>query len=121
MELFWLQLGPGDDLLDAIQGFVASENLDGATIVAAVGSLSKALIRPAVPNDTEPQVLEIERELEIVSLGGVVRRDKRLVSHLHIAVADATGSMTGGHLKSGSIVRLAATVAMLPRGTPRTS
>ncbi|MBL9059102.1 MAG: DUF296 domain-containing protein, partial [Mangrovicoccus sp.] len=47
--------------------------------------------------------------LEIVALSGTLSRDG---VHLHLAVADATGAMTGGHLLAGSLVRTTAELVL---------
>jgi predicted DNA-binding protein with PD1-like motif len=52
-------------------------------------------------------------DLEIVSLGGSLSPDG---PHLHIAVSDAAGRVTGGHMGPGCVVRTTAEVlvALLP-------
>jgi predicted DNA-binding protein with PD1-like motif len=51
----------------------------------------------------------VERDLEILSLVGTLAEDG---PHLHLAVSDDTGAMTGGHLQEGSIVRTTAEVVI---------
>ncbi len=70
-------------------------------------------------------MLTLAGPLEIVALSGTLSPDG---VHLHLAVADAEGRMTGGHLLAGCIVRttaelvlgLAAGVAFARRPDPRT-
>ena len=52
-------------------------------------------------------------DLEILSLAGSLSPDG---AHLHIAVADARGRVTGGHVAQGCIVRTTAEIllALLP-------
>ena len=53
------------------------------------------------------------RDLEILSLAGTLAPDG---AHLHIAVANSTGTVAGGHLSCGTLVRTTAelVVALLP-------
>jgi predicted DNA-binding protein with PD1-like motif len=53
-------------------------------------------------------------DLEILTLAGSLAPDG---PHLHIAVSDADGRVTGGHMGSGCVVRTTAEVlvALLPR------
>jgi predicted DNA-binding protein with PD1-like motif len=111
MRLHQLRLRPGHDLLDEIERFLDRLEIPFAVMVSAVGSLSAARIRPAVPSGGEVEVLELDESLEIVSLAGLVGNGTS--SHLHIAVADSHGNMTGGHLKSGSEVRLGAKIVLM--------
>ena len=52
-------------------------------------------------------------ELEILSLSGTLSSDG---AHLHIAVADSSGAVIGGHLCPGSFVRTTAelVIGLLP-------
>ena len=55
----------------------------------------------------------IRGDLEILSLCGTLSRGG---AHLHIAVANSTGSVIGGHLCPGSLVRTTAelVIGLLP-------
>ena len=59
------------------------------------------------------QATAIHGELEILSLSGTLSPDG---SHLHIAIADSRGTVIGGHLCAGSLVRTTAelVVGLLP-------
>ncbi len=100
-----LRLRPGDDLRDSIEAAFAACPEQAGFIAAAVGSLSHAILRPAGRED--PVVLALP--LEIVALSGTLSPDG---VHLHLAVADATGAMTGGHLLAGSLVRTTAELVL---------
>ena len=93
-RLHGLQLKLGHDLLDEITHFFDRSELSFAVVVSAVGSLAVARIRPAVLAESPAKVIELERELEIVSLTGALIRGSRSSSHLHLAVADGAGQMT---------------------------
>lgn len=100
-----LRLHPGNDLRPAIEAAFADCPEQAGFLAAAVGSLSRAVLRPAGRN--EPLVLDLP--LEIVAMSGTLSRDG---AHLHLAVADATGAMTGGHLLAGSLVRTTAELVL---------
>jgi len=64
-----------------------------------------AALRPAGRED--PLVLGLP--LEIVALSGTLSGDG---VHLHMAVSDATGAMTGGHLPPGCSIRTTAELVL---------
>lgn len=111
-RLHGLQLKPGHDLLDEITRFFDRRDLGFAVVISAVGSLAVARIRPAMPAGSPADVIKLEHELEIVSLTGTLIQGNRSSSHLHLAVADSAGQMTGGHLKKGCQVRLGAKIVL---------
>jgi predicted DNA-binding protein with PD1-like motif len=67
-------------------------------IVSAVGSLSIAALRFGGRSSAE----SISGDLEVCALSGTLSRHGL---HLHLAVADSEGRMSGGHLLEGSLVR----------------
>ena len=78
-------------------------------MISAVGSLSLAQLRLAGAT----RATAIGGELEIISLSGTLSPDG---SHLHIAIADSSGAVIGGHLCAGSLVRTTAelVISLLP-------
>jgi predicted DNA-binding protein with PD1-like motif len=71
--------------------------IDAAFVLSCVGSLRHAEIRYA----GRPSSRALDGKLEIVALSGTVSRHG---CHLHIAVADVDGKVSGGHLLAGSRV-----------------
>jgi predicted DNA-binding protein with PD1-like motif len=107
-----LRLRPGADLrANLARAFEAGPERAGF-LAAAVGSLSAARLRPAGRDDA----LEVAGPLEIVALSGTFSADG---PHLHLAVADASGAMTGGHLLEGCPVRTTAEVVLALADGPR--
>ena len=112
LQIEVLRLRPGEDLRDALAQVLKPARADGcqaASVVSAVGSLSRAVLRYAA----EPEGSAIEGPLELISLSGTLSPNG---VHLHASVADASGRMRGGHIMPGCIVRTTAelVVAMLP-------
>jgi predicted DNA-binding protein with PD1-like motif len=97
------------DLRAALASVLAEHGASAGFVVQGIGSLGVARIRLAGMDD----MLELRGDLEILSLGGSLAPDG---VHLHIAVADAQGRVTGGHMGPGCIVRTTAEVlvALLP-------
>jgi len=93
-----LRLEPGEDLRPAIQAWATKSNIEAATVVSAVGSLSAAHLRYAGRADG----IMITGELEVCSFSGTLAKHGL---HLHLSVADRDGAMVGGHLLPGCIVR----------------
>ena len=113
MKVHVLRLLPGDDLRVALEAafteLARANGIAAACIVSAVGSLSQAVLRYADKSGGS----EINGPLELLMLSGTLSLDG---AHLHASVADAQGTVKGGHLMAGSIVRTTAEVviALLP-------
>ena len=100
-----LRLRPGADLRGGIEDAFAAEGAGFGHVAACVGSLSAAAIRPAGRDDA----LTLEGDMEIVALSGTLTPDG---PHLHVAVSDAEGRATGGHLLPGCTVRTTAEIVL---------
>jgi uncharacterized protein len=113
MKVHVLRLLPGDDLRAALETAFAelarTHSIAAACIVSAVGSLSQAVLRYA----DKAGGSEINGPLELLMLSGTLSADG---AHLHASVADDHGTVKGGHLMAGTIVRTTAEVviALLP-------
>lgn len=75
-------------------------------VVSGIGSLHGVRIRTA-----DESILTVEGPLEIISLQGTITCDG---VHIHIAVADSSGSVLGGHLKGYCRVRTTVELAVIP-------
>jgi len=104
-----LRLQPGDDLRQALETWMGEQQEQAGCVISAVGSLSVAELRFA----GAAAATTIRGDLEILSLSGTLSTDG---AHLHIAVADSSGAVIGGHLCSGSLVRTTAelVIGLLP-------
>jgi predicted DNA-binding protein with PD1-like motif len=109
MKVVPLRLQPGDDLRLALEAWMGAQQELAGCVISAVGSLSLAQLRLA--GATEARA--IHGELEILSLSGTLSPDG---AHLHIAIAGSSGTVLGGHLCAGSLVRTTAelVVGLLP-------
>jgi predicted DNA-binding protein with PD1-like motif len=113
MTLQPIRLTPGQDLRRALEDALTTELLtDSAFVVAGIGSLQEAQLRYAA----QETHTHIAGPLEILSLSGSL---SAAGAHLHMAVSDALGRVSGGHLAYGNTVRTTAEVlvALLPAGT----
>ena len=94
------RLVDGQDLLVEIQVLVKLHDIQAGVILSAVGSLKTSKIRvPVIDGEVKyitPENLEIDNLHGTVSVNG---------SHLHISVSNVEGSVLGGHIKEGCIVR----------------
>ena len=109
MKVMPLRLPPGADLRRALEVWMGEQQEQAGCQIRAVGSLSLAQLRLAGAT----QATAIHGELEILSLSGTLSPDG---SHLHIAIADSSGTVIGGHLCAGSLVRTTAelVIGLLP-------
>jgi uncharacterized protein len=105
LRTFALRLRPGQDLRVELEAFCRAEGLRAPFVLTCVGSLSRAALRPAGLDTT----VVIEGDLEIQSLVGTLSPDG---PHLHLTVADAACTVSGGHAQPGSIVRTTAEIVV---------
>ena len=109
MKVIPLRLPPGADLRQALEAWMGEQQEQAACLISAVGSLSVAQLRFA----GAAEATAIHGELEILSLSGTLSPDG---AHLHLAIADSSGGVIGGHLGAGSLVRTTAelVIGLLP-------
>jgi predicted DNA-binding protein with PD1-like motif len=109
LSAFPLRLVPGDDLRAALEHIAREQAWSAAYVVQGIGSLSVAQLRYA--GKDEPN--ELRGDLELLTLAGSLSSDG---AHLHMAVSDEHGTVYGGHVALGCIVRTTAEilVASLP-------
>ena len=105
MKLLAYRLKAGDPLKEKIEEIVASQNLNSATFISAVGSLSKVVVRMAGASPAAQDIRTYEGSYEVVSLIGNLGQGR---THLHVAFSDSEGNVVGGHLKEGTIVHTTA-------------
>ena len=105
LSAFPVRLLPGDDLKEALDRLVREREIAAGCIVACAGSLTRASLRLA--GAAEATILG--GPLEIVSLTGTLSPDG---SHLHLAVADREGKVSGGHVKEGCRVQTTAEIVV---------
>jgi len=104
-NVFACRLHPHDDLKKYIVEFIKEKKIHAGWIITSVGSLLAFHLRFA------NQSVGVSRtgNFEIVSLGGTLGNNE---CHLHISVADESGTMVGGHLLEGCIVRTTAEIVV---------
>ena len=109
MKVVPLRLQPGADLRQALEAWMGEQQEQAACLISAVGSLSLTQLRFA----GAAEATAIHGELEIISLSGTLSPDG---AHLHLAIADSSGGVIGGHLCAGSLVRTTAelVIGLLP-------
>lgn len=100
-----LRLNPGQDLRQELQRYADTQRLRAAALTTCVGSLTTVALRLA----NQEIVTTRTGHFEIVSLVGTLSANG---SHLHLAVADSTGQLLGGHLLDGCRVYTTAEVVL---------
>ncbi|MFZ6644884.1 PPC domain-containing DNA-binding protein [Undibacterium sp. TJN25] len=106
MTMLPLRLNPGQDLRAALQEVLPQHGVQAAYVLQGIGSLSVAQLRFA----GAAGLTELCGDLEILSLAGSLSPDG---AHLHMAVADAQGRVTGGHVAAGCVVRTTAELLLM--------
>ena len=89
-----IRLHPGQDLRREMERFAKQHQLQAGFVGTCVGSLDHTTLRLANQEDATT----FPGHMEIVSLVGTLSPDG---VHLHLSVADKTGTMFGGHLVEG--------------------
>jgi uncharacterized protein len=105
MTAYALRLTPGQDLYQELLAFVKAHKLKAVCVVSCVGSLEQAALRFA----NQPDVTVFSEKFEIVSLVGTLDSE---TCHLHLALADSTGKMIGGHMKEGNKIYTTAEIVL---------
>jgi predicted DNA-binding protein with PD1-like motif len=105
MKTLALRLTPGTDLRSALAALLAQHGAQAGYVIQGIGSLCAARIRFAGRAD----LAELNGDLELLTLGGSLAPDG---VHLHLAVSDASGNVTGGHMGAGCIVRTTAEIVV---------
>jgi len=107
-----VRLQPGDDLRDRLEALVREQSIAAAFVLSGIGSLARVAIRHA----GAPRPELHDGDFEIIALSGSLSADG---AHLHMAIADAAGRVTGGHVATGCRVRTTAEIllAVLPGWT----
>lgn len=103
LEILPVRLRPGTDLRDALTALPRDRAFAAGFILSAVGSLGQARLRLAGAET----VWERTADFEILTLSGTLGPDG---PHLHLALADATGALVGGHVLTGCLVRTTAEI-----------
>jgi uncharacterized protein len=105
MQLYPIRLSPDDDLKQGLLAAARSHQLHAGFVVTGMGSLKQACIRFA----NQPEPVTLADYFEIVMLSGLVSLHGL---HLHLAIADRTGQLLGGHLCSGCQIYTTAEIVL---------
>jgi predicted DNA-binding protein with PD1-like motif len=101
------RLLPGPDLIEGIEAICDHHGVRFASVVFAYGSLAGAGFKfLQVPSPGERAVLTphgIDKRMEFLAGQGLVCEDENGIRaiHLHGAVSDETGAVSGGHFERG--------------------
>ena len=99
------RLIPGQDLKRALEEVRDKNDLKSGVIICMVGSLDKTVLRMANGDNNI-----IDGPLEIISATGTIATDG---VHIHLAVSDSEGVVTGGHLMNGSPIHTTVELCIL--------
>lgn len=108
MKVVPLRLKPGDDLRRELESWLGEQQEQDGCLFRAVGRLSLVQLRFA----GAAEATAIRGELEILSLSGTLSPDG---AHLHIAVTGSSGTVIGGNICAGSLVRTIAELQISPQ------
>ncbi|MEO6167387.1 MAG: DUF296 domain-containing protein [Chitinophagales bacterium] len=103
MEIFAMHLQPDQDIKEWIDQWAIKNGIEAAFIIACDASFKCTCIRFA----ERAEAPMLKGKFEILSLVYTLSKHG---SHLHIKVGDENGNVTGGHLKTGSLVNTTAEI-----------
>ena len=92
-----VRLKPGQELKTELAKLALENDLQAASIVSAVGSLTDVSLRLA----NKPDATHYAGHFEVVSLSGYLAAHE---FHVHMAVSDGEGRTIGGHVMDGNRV-----------------
>ena len=116
-----LRLRPGEEVLGQLVAFVVAEQIRAAALVSAVGSLTRAAIRFA----NQPDATILTGHFEVCALSGTLEcadpgvalngldAPGKGAAHVHLAISDGEGRMTGGHMMLGCEVYTTLEIVLL--------
>jgi predicted DNA-binding protein with PD1-like motif len=101
---FMFSIHKGEDLLEAIQYFCHHHQVR-CGLISAVGAVERATFSIYDQKAKKYNRINIEKELEILSLcGNVSIFDDKPMVHAHVMFSDSEGKAFGGHLVMGTKV-----------------
>ncbi|WP_162907090.1 PPC domain-containing DNA-binding protein [Allorhizocola rhizosphaerae] len=106
MQTHAFRLVTGQDLKRTIEDYVRQHCIGAGYILTCVGGLSRVVLRMPGAKD----FVELDEDVEIITVQGTLSPEG---CHLHASVSDKSGSVFGGHLSDGCIVRLTTEVALV--------
>ena len=106
MKQITKRLRQGQGLREEIEKLVKENDVKAGVVVSIVGGLKNANLRMA----DGKTVKSWDEPLEIVSGTGTLSQDG---CHIHISASKLDGSVIGGHLKEGCIVKETVEIVLL--------
>jgi hypothetical protein len=100
-KIYALVFDPGDEAIDVLRSF-ASKNRLAASSFTAIGAFRKATLGYFNWDRKEYDHIEIDEQVEVLSLiGNVVWASDKPKIHAHVVVGKQDGTAHGGHLLAG--------------------
>lgn len=106
MKIHCFRLIYGEDLLIQLKKYVEANNIKAASIISAVGCVTKGRIRDA----SGINIREIKENMEIVSIMGTLSKNR---CHIHISFSKEDLSTVGGHMVEGCLINTTAEIVLL--------
>jgi predicted DNA-binding protein with PD1-like motif len=108
-EVFVGLLPSGGDLLDELEKFAVTNDIEAADI-QIIGFADGAIFGYYDSQTREYVQKTMEGELEIVTaVGTISMKDGKHFAHIHIVIGDEKGNLKGGHLLPGTKILVAET------------
>lgn len=114
-NMFFIKLGDGEDFLGRISEALESVGAGSGIILSCVGMLRESVLAYFRGEYLEKRIPD---PMEIVSVEGNIAREdsERLQPHVHVALADDSLNVYGGHLRRAIVHNTAEIALLIPRG-----
>ena len=112
-----VRLEKGEEIVESIRTLANKEQIKLGTITG-IGAVNKATIGLFEVDTKVYNTIDLEEDMEIVSLGGnITEKDGEVYIHLHIAISNSTYNVKAGHLNSAIISATGEVVIDIIEGT----
>ena len=117
---FMLVFDKGDEVMETLKQFAASQQLKGAHLTA-IGAFEEATLAYFAREERTYEELPVDEQVEVLSLtGNIATFEEEPRLHVHAVLGRRDGSTVGGHLVRGTVwptleVYLTEIEAPLPR------
>ena len=109
MKQITIRLKQNQCLKEEIEKIAKDKDINAGALLSVVGNLENAKLRMPGSEPDNQIVREWDGPFEIVGSTGTVSKSG---CHIHIAISDKEGNVTGGHLKDGCRIKYTAEIVI---------
>lgn len=113
-ERYLIRLEPEEEALTALRAWAQNEDV-GCAALWAIGAMRRATVGHFDPTARTYHRIQVEEQVEVLSLMGNVARaaDGTPIVHVHVVLSRPDGSTVGGHLMEGIVFPMLEVIALV--------